>query len=113
MNYYAVEKESGKEQVFQDEKSRNFSVDVIGTHEAPRDEMAESVEIDILRSMAAIYKTQEEYDKQESKFKLVFHTHFSEDKVRPRKTGMVNLSFDRKSNKFSIDAPSFRYLKFQ
>ena len=63
MNYYAVEKESGKEQVFQDEKSRNFSVDVIGTHEAPRDEMAESVEIDILRSMAAIYKTQEEYDK--------------------------------------------------
>ena len=51
MNYYAVEKESGKEQVFQDEKSRNFSVDVIGTHEAPRDEMAESVEIDILRSM--------------------------------------------------------------
>jgi len=63
MNYYAVEKESGKEQVFQDEKSRNFSVDVIGTHEAPRDEMAESVEIDIFRSMAAIYKTQEEYDK--------------------------------------------------
>ena len=63
MNYYAVEKESGKEQVFQDEKSRNFSVDVIGTHEAPRDEMAESVEIDILRSMAAIYKTQEDYDK--------------------------------------------------
>ena len=63
MNYYAVEKESGKEQVFQDEKSRNFSVDVIGTHEAPRDEMAKSVEIDILRSMAAIYKTQEEYDK--------------------------------------------------
>ena len=63
MNYYAVEKESGNEQVFQDEKSRNFSVDVIGTHEAPRDEMAESVEIDILRSMAAIYKTQEEYDK--------------------------------------------------
>ena len=31
MNYYAVEKESGKEQVFQDEKSRNFSVDVISS----------------------------------------------------------------------------------
>ena len=61
MNYYAVEKESGKEQVFQDEKSRNFSVDVIGTHESPRDEMAESVEIDILRSVAAIYKTQENF----------------------------------------------------
>ena len=61
MNYYAVEKESGKEQVFQDEKSRNFSVDVIGTHESPRDEMAESVEIDILRSVAAIYKTKEKF----------------------------------------------------
>ena len=61
MNYYAVEKESGKEQVFQDEKSRNFSVDVIGTHESPRDEMADSVEIDILRSVAAIYKTQENF----------------------------------------------------
>ena len=61
MNYYAVEKESGKEQVFQDEKSRNFSVDVIGTHESPRDEMAESVEIDILRSVAAIYKTRENF----------------------------------------------------
>ena len=61
MNYYAVEKESGEEQVFQDEKSRNFSVDVIGTHNSPRDEMAESVEIDILRSVAAIYKTQENF----------------------------------------------------
>ena len=61
MNYYAVEKESGEEQVFQDEKSRNFSVDVIGTHDSPRDEMAESVEIDILRSVAAIYKTQENF----------------------------------------------------
>ena len=61
MNYYAIEKESGKEQVFQDEKSRNFSVDVIGTHDSPRDEMAESVEIDILRSVAAIYKTQENF----------------------------------------------------
>ena len=61
MNYYAVEKESGKEQVFQDEKSRNFSVDVIGTHESPRDEMAESVEIDILRSVAAIYKAKEKF----------------------------------------------------
>ncbi len=61
MNYYAVEKETGKEQIFQDEKSRNFSVDVIGTHDSPRDEMAESVEIDILRSVAAIYKTQENF----------------------------------------------------
>ena len=61
MNYYAIEKESGKEQVFQDEKSRNFSVDVIGTHDTPRDEMANSVKIDIFRSVAAIYKTQENF----------------------------------------------------
>ena len=59
INYYATEKESGKEQVFQDQKSRNFSVDVIGTHDTPRDEMAESVEIDILRSIAAIYRSHE------------------------------------------------------
>ena len=61
MNYYAVEKESGKEQMFQDEKSRNFSVDVIGTHESARDEMAKSVEIDIYRSVAAIYKNQKNF----------------------------------------------------
>ncbi len=53
------------------------------------------------------------YDKEERKFKFVFHTHFSEEKVRPRKTGMINLSFDRKSSKFSIDTTSFKYLKFQ
>jgi len=61
MNYYAVEKESGKEQMFQDEKSRNFSVDVIETHESARDEMAKSVEIDIYRSVAAIYKNQKNF----------------------------------------------------
>ena len=62
INYYATEKESGKEQVFQDMKSRDFSVDVLNTHISPRDEMAESVEIDILRSIAAIYKTKEDFD---------------------------------------------------
>ena len=63
INYFATEKESGKEQVFQDMKSRDFSVDVIGTHESPRDEMAKSVEIDILRSIAAIYRNQENFIK--------------------------------------------------
>jgi len=63
INYLATEKESGKEQVFQDKKSRDFSVDVIGTHESPRDEMAKSVEIDILRSIAAIYRNQENLEK--------------------------------------------------
>ena len=62
INYYATEKESGKEQVFQDMKSRDFSVDVLTTHISPRDEMAESVEIDILRSIAAIYRTKEDFD---------------------------------------------------
>mgnify|MGYP001412731015 FL=1 len=62
INYYATEKESGKEQVFQDMKSRDFSVDVLTTHISPRDEMAKSVEIDILRSIAAIYRTKEDFD---------------------------------------------------
>ena len=53
------------------------------------------------------------FDNQEGKFKYVFHTHFSENKVRPRKTGMVNLFFDSKLNKFSIDANSFKYLKLE
>ena len=53
------------------------------------------------------------FDKKEGKFKYVFHTHFSENKVRPRKTGMVNLFFDSKLNKFSIDANSFKYLKLE
>lgn len=63
INYYATENDSNEEQVFQDEKSRDFSVDVIGTHNSPRDEMAKSVEIDILRSIAAIYRTKEDFDK--------------------------------------------------
>ena len=62
INYYATEKESGKEQVFQDMKSRDFSVDVLTTHISPRDEIAKSVEIDILRSIAAIYRTKEDFD---------------------------------------------------
>ena len=62
INYFATEKESGKEQVFQDMKSRDFSVDVLTTHISPRDEMAKSVEIDILRSIAAIYRTKEDFD---------------------------------------------------
>ncbi|MAK01691.1 MAG: hypothetical protein CMC17_04015 [Flavobacteriaceae bacterium] len=62
INYYATEKESGKEQVFQDMKSRDFSVDVLTTHISPRDEMAKSVEIDILRSIAAIYRTKEDFN---------------------------------------------------
>ncbi len=63
INYYATENDSDEEQVFQDEKSRNFSVDVIGTHNSPRDEMGKSVEIDILRSIAAIYRSKEDFDK--------------------------------------------------
>ena len=36
---------------------------MIGTHESPRDEMAKSVEIDMLRSIAAIYRNQENLEK--------------------------------------------------
>jgi len=39
INYYATELESGKEQIFQDKSSRDFAVDILGTHIRPRDEI--------------------------------------------------------------------------
>jgi len=39
INYYATELESAKEQIFQDKSSRDFAVDILGTHIRPRDEI--------------------------------------------------------------------------
>ena len=39
INYYATAKESGKEQEFIDKASRDFAVDILGTHTRPRDEI--------------------------------------------------------------------------
>ena len=60
-NYYAIEKTTGEQQAFQSPKQRELFIKA-GTHENPKDVDLESVEIDMLRSMAAIYKNNEDYD---------------------------------------------------
>ena len=62
MLYKAVEIESGIEQNFQDKKQRDIAVDYIKTHINPTDELSESVEASILRTIAAIYKDKGELD---------------------------------------------------
>lgn len=60
-NYYAIEKATGEEQAFQNPDQRSLFIKA-GTHENPRDADMESVEIDVLRSMAAIYKNNKDYE---------------------------------------------------
>ena len=62
MTYFAIEKESGDEQRFQDSKSRDFSINVIKTHEKPRDELGKSEKDIILRTIAAIYRDKKDFD---------------------------------------------------
>jgi tetratricopeptide (TPR) repeat protein len=62
MTYYAIEKESGDEQRFQDAESRDFSINVIKTHEKPRDELGKSEKDIILRTIAAIYRDKKDFD---------------------------------------------------
>lgn len=57
-NYYATEVETGIEQSFTSESNRNLFVKA-GTHKDERDELTESVQLNVLRSMAAIYKEKE------------------------------------------------------
>ena len=62
MTYYAIEKESGDEQRFQDAESRDFSINVIKTHEKPRDELGKSEKDIILRTIAAIYRDKKDFE---------------------------------------------------
>ena len=62
MTYYAIDKESGEEQRFQDSESRDFSINVIKTHEKPRDELGKSEKDIILRTIAAIYRDKKDFD---------------------------------------------------
>ena len=41
----------------------------------------------------------------------VLHTHFSDDKVSPRKTGIIRLDFDPKTNRFRVRPKSFYFVK--
>ncbi len=59
-NYYATEKTTGEDQLFAAPDQRELFIKA-GTHENPRDVELESVEMNVLRSMAAIYKNNKDY----------------------------------------------------
>ena len=61
-NYYAIEKSTGENQGFTGPDQRELFIKA-GTHENPTDVELESVEMNIFRSMAAIYKNKNEYEK--------------------------------------------------
>ena len=61
-NYYAIEKATGENQGFTGPDQRELFIKA-GTHENPTDVELESVEMNIFRSMAAIYKNKNEYEK--------------------------------------------------
>ena len=54
-NYYAIEIATGEEQSFASESNRDLFIKA-GTHKDGRDELTESVQLNVFRSMAAIYK---------------------------------------------------------
>ena len=45
------------------------------------------------------------------KLKYVLHTHYSKNKLRPRKVGILDLSVDINLNTLKAEVKSFRYLK--
>ena len=53
------------------------------------------------------------YDHQEKSYKYVLHTHFSKSRLRPRKTGILNLVHLIKSNEIAIRPETFKFLKSQ
>ena len=61
-NYYAIEKATGEVQAFANPEQRELFLKA-GTHDTPTKDELESVELSLLRSMAAIYKNQNDYDK--------------------------------------------------
>ena len=61
-NYYAIEKITGQVQAFTNPEQRELFLKA-GTHDTPTKDELESVELSLLRSMAAIYRNQNDYDK--------------------------------------------------
>ena len=61
-NYYAIEKTTGEVQAFTNPEQRELFLKA-GTHDTPTKDELESVELSLLRSMAAIYRNQNDYDK--------------------------------------------------
>ena len=60
-NYYAIEIATDEEQSFASESNRDLFVKA-GTHKDVRDELTESVQLSVFRSMAAIYKNNGDID---------------------------------------------------
>jgi beta-xylosidase len=48
---------------------------------------------------------------EKNKWWYVFHTHYSDTVVGPRKTAIVPFGFDSTNNNVVVDASGFRYLK--
>ena len=61
-NYYAIEKITGQVQAFTNPEQRELFLKA-GTHDTPTKDELESVELSLLRSMAAIYRNKNDYDK--------------------------------------------------
>lgn len=51
------------------------------------------------------------YDRHEKCYKYVLHTHFSKNRLRPRKTGILSLDHFGKSKEIAIRPKTFRFLK--
>lgn len=51
------------------------------------------------------------FDLNDKKLKYVLHTHYSKNKLRPRKVGILDLSIDINLNTLKAEVKSFRYLK--
>ena len=60
-NYYAIEIATDEEQSFASESNRDLFIKA-GTHKDERDELTESVQLSVFRSMAAIYKNNGDID---------------------------------------------------
>ena len=61
-NYYAIEKATGEVQAFANPEQRELFLKA-GTHDTPTKDELESVELSLLRSMAAIYRNKNDYNK--------------------------------------------------
>ena len=50
------------------------------------------------------------FDKTKNNLKYVIHTHYSDIKVRPRRTGILDLKIDRELKTINLKDESFRFL---
>lgn len=63
MNYYATDKETGKEESFADKAGRDFSIKTLKTHNKSRDDKSEAKTAEIVKNIALIYVSQGEDEK--------------------------------------------------